>query len=56
MKYISQKYNGFEFEFTTVNVFLGANGAGKSTFLNEIRNYYAHQGLNNLVYVEGGEL
>ncbi|TND60105.1 AAA family ATPase [Aeromonas dhakensis] len=54
MKYISQKYNGFEFEFTTVNVFLGANGAGKSTFLNEIRNYYAHQGLNNLVYVEGG--
>ncbi|BBM00230.1 AAA family ATPase [Microbulbifer sp. GL-2] len=54
MKYISQKYEGFEFEFSAVNVFLGANGAGKSTFLNEIRQHFINQGQNNLVYVEGG--
>jgi ABC-type lipoprotein export system ATPase subunit len=54
MKYISQKYEGFEFEFSAVNVILGANGAGKSTLLNEIRQYFINQGQNNLVYVEGG--
>lgn len=54
MKYISQKYDGFEFEFSAVNVFLGANGAGKSTFLNEVRQHFVNQGQNNLVYVEGG--
>lgn len=54
MKYISQKYDGFEFEFSAVNVFLGANGVGKSTFLNEIRQHFVNQGQNNLVYVEGG--
>ncbi|WP_339411771.1 AAA family ATPase [Pseudomonas sp. EA_35y_Pfl2_R5] len=54
MKYISQIYKGFEFELSAVNVFLGANGAGKSTFLNEVRQYFISQGNNNLVYVEGG--
>lgn len=54
MKYISQKYEGFEFEFSAVSVILGANGAGKSTLLNEIRQHFINQGLNNFVYVEGG--
>jgi len=54
MNYISQKYEGFEFKFSAVNVFLGANGAGKSTFLNEIRDHFINQGKNNVVYVEGG--
>ena len=54
MNYISQKYEGFEFKFSAVNVFLGANGAGKSTFLNEIRDHFINQGEKKVVYVEGG--
>ena len=54
MKYISQKYDGYEFNFSKVNVLLGANGAGKSTFLVEFRQHLLRQKKNNLVYVEGG--
>lgn len=54
MKYISQKYDGYEFNFNAVNVLLGANGAGKSTFLAELRQHLQQQGRNNFVYAEGG--
>ena len=54
MQYRSPKYDGYEFNFSGVNVLLGANGAGKSTFLAEIRQHFAQQRRNNFVFVEGG--
>jgi ABC-type lipoprotein export system ATPase subunit len=54
MEYISQKYDGYKFDFSGVSVLLGANGAGKSTFLAEFRNHLQQQGGNTFVFVEGG--
>lgn len=55
MKFLSQKHGNKEITLKSVNVFLGANGSGKSTVLNEIRD-----GVSSImpgkkaVYVEGG--
>jgi ABC-type lipoprotein export system ATPase subunit len=55
MKYNSPRYNNFEFNFRRVNVILGANGAGKSKFLTELKGSVSS--LTNgakAVYIEGG--
>ena len=55
MKHISPRCNNFEFTFRRVNVILGANGAGKSKFLTELKD--AVSSLTNgakAVYIEGG--
>lgn len=56
-KYISQRLGNKEVLFNRINVFLGANGTGKSKLLQEIRS----QAINvfsisqkQLIYVEGG--
>ncbi len=55
MKHISSRYNNYEFDFGRVNVILGANGAGKSTFLQELKGHIAtiFPGAKT-VYIEGG--
>lgn len=55
MKHISQKYGNYEFVFDRVNVILGANGAGKSTFLQELKTQIPSllPG-TKAVYIEGG--
>lgn len=55
MKHTSVRYNGKIFEFGRVNIFLGANGSGKSKLLGEIRdNATDLTGGNRAVYIEGG--
>lgn len=55
MKHNSPRYNNFEFNFRRVNVILGANGAGKSKFLTELKGSVANL-MNGAkaVYIEGG--
>jgi ABC-type hemin transport system ATPase subunit len=55
MKHISSRYNNYEFDFGRVNVILGANGAGKSTFLQDLKGHIATilPGAK-AVYIEGG--
>lgn len=55
MKHTSPRYANFQFEFSRVNVILGANGAGKSKFLTELKDSVS--ALTNgarAVYIEGG--
>lgn len=55
MKHASARYANFQFTFDRVNVILGANGAGKSKFLTELKD--AVGVLTNgakAVYIEGG--
>lgn len=55
MKHRSIKFNNFEFDFTRVNVILGANGAGKSSFLNEIKSQIGPVTTGGkAVFIEGG--
>lgn len=55
MRHQSARYSGHVFDFERVNVILGANGAGKSKLLTEIRD---HAGVitegKKAVYIEGG--
>lgn len=55
MKHTSSRYDNYEFDFGRVNVILGANGAGKSTFLQELKGRVASilPGAKT-VYIEGG--
>lgn len=51
----SHRYGGFSFDFQRINVILGANGAGKSKLLTEIRdNVWQITGGKKSVYIEGG--
>lgn len=55
MKHTSPRYPNFQFDFGRINVILGANGAGKSKFLTELKD--AVSSLTNgakAVYIEGG--
>lgn len=55
MKHASPRYANFQFSFDRINVILGANGAGKSKFLTELKDSVAT--LTNgakAVYIEGG--
>lgn len=55
MKHISPRFARFQFIFSRVNVILGANGAGKSKFLTELKDSVS--ALTNgakAVYIEGG--
>lgn len=55
MKHTSPRYANFQFDFCRINVILGANGAGKSKFLTELKDSVAT--LTNgakAVYIEGG--
>lgn len=55
MKHTSPRYANFQFTFSRVNVILGANGAGKSKFLTELKDSVS--ALTNgakAVYIEGG--
>lgn len=54
MQHISTQYAGHRFDFEQVNVILGANGAGKSKLLNEIKNGAHGQNSCKVVYIEGG--
>lgn len=55
MKHVSDMYKGYAFNFSRVNVLLGANGVGKSRFMHEImRLINQQQGKNKYVYIEGG--
>jgi energy-coupling factor transporter ATP-binding protein EcfA2 len=55
MKHASPRYANFQFTFSRINVILGANGAGKSKFLTELKDSVSV--LTNgakAVYIEGG--
>ena len=55
MKHTSPRYANFQFCFDRINVILGANGAGKSKFLTELKDSVG--ALTNgakAVYIEGG--
>lgn len=55
MKHTSPRYANFQFSFSRINVILGANGAGKSKFLTELKD--SASTLTNgamAVYIEGG--
>jgi energy-coupling factor transporter ATP-binding protein EcfA2 len=55
MKHISPRYASIQFAFERINVILGANGAGKSKFLTELKDSVGV--LTNgakAVYIEGG--
>lgn len=55
MKHVSPRHNSFEFNFKRINIILGANGAGKSKFLTELKDSVSV--LTNgakAVYIEGG--
>ena len=55
MKHTSPRYANFQFTFSRINVILGANGAGKSKFLTELKDSVSS--LTNgakAVYIEGG--
>lgn len=55
MKHQSHRYSGHTFDFQRVNVILGANGAGKSKLLTEIRDNVSQiTGGKKAVYIEGG--
>ena len=55
IKYTSAHQSNFEFDFGRVNVLLGANGSGKSRFLNDLKSWAKDRfGKRNLVYIEGG--
>lgn len=53
MKYISTRYNNYEFTFESINVFLGANGAGKSKLLIELKDHLNSQNMKP-IFIEGG--
>jgi len=55
MKYVSPRFDNYEFTFERVNVVLGANGAGKSKFLTELRDFVptTEKG-SKVVFIEGG--
>ena len=55
MKHTSPRYTNFQFTFGRINVILGANGAGKSKFLTELKDSVAvlTDGAK-AVYIEGG--
>lgn len=55
MRHTSNRYNSKVFDFGRVNIFLGANGSGKSKLLAEIRdNATDLTGGSRAVYIEGG--
>ncbi len=55
MRHQSARYSGHVFDFERVNVILGANGAGKSKLLTEIRDHAgAITAGKKAVYIEGG--
>ncbi len=55
MRHISSRFNNFEFRFDRVNVILGANGSGKSKFLNELKGSVSNlTDGGKVVYIEGG--
>lgn len=55
MRHQSNRYSGHIFDFQRVNVILGANGAGKSKLLSEIRDNVSQiTGGKKAVYIEGG--
>ena len=55
MKHVSPRYANFQFSFNRINVILGANGAGKSKFLTELKDSVGSltDGAK-AVYIEGG--
>jgi energy-coupling factor transporter ATP-binding protein EcfA2 len=55
MRHQSDRYGGHVFDFERVKVSLGANGAGKSKLLTEIRDHAGQiTGGKKAVYIEGG--
>ena len=55
MIHTSPRYGNFQFVFSRVNVILGANGAGKSKFLTELKDSVAALTSGaKAVYIEGG--
>jgi len=55
LEHQSVRYSGYVFDFERVNVILGANGAGKSKLLTEIRdNSLQITDGKKVVYIEGG--
>lgn len=55
LKHQSLRYGGYAFDFQRVNVILGANGAGKSKLMAEIRDNVSQiTGGKKAVYIEGG--
>ena len=55
MKHTSPRYANFQFSFSRVNVVLGANGAGKSKLLTELKDSApALMDGAKAVYIEGG--
>lgn len=55
MQHISKRYEGRVFDFGRVNIFLGANGSGKSRLLSEIKDAtFALTEGKRAVYIEGG--
>jgi energy-coupling factor transporter ATP-binding protein EcfA2 len=55
LKHQSNRYSGYNFDFQRINVILGANGAGKSKLLTEIRDNVSQiTGGKKAVYIEGG--
>jgi ABC-type branched-subunit amino acid transport system ATPase component len=54
MQYISPRFENYEFHFARINVLLGANGAGKSKVLMDIRDHISKEGGSKPVFIEGG--
>lgn len=52
--YKSNRFGGYDFLINRINVFLGANGSGKSSLLNEIKSTIVNQKKHKLIYIEGG--
>jgi ABC-type lipoprotein export system ATPase subunit len=53
--YKSARFNNQEFIFDRINIILGANGSGKSSFLSEIRDSIPKTNPNSrVIYIEGG--
>ncbi len=54
MEFTSKRYPSTPFNFGRVNVILGANGAGKSHVLREIKLFAANNAPGSVVFIEGG--
>lgn len=54
MEFTSRRYPSSPFQFGRVNVILGANGAGKSQVLREIRTAANNTEPGSVVFIEGG--
>ncbi|MHB1329616.1 MAG: AAA family ATPase [Gemmatimonadales bacterium] len=55
MKFVSARYDKFEFDFPRISVILGANGSGKSKLLTELKDAASLlTGGGKAIYIEGG--